>query len=90
MARLMTSRRVNSGFFLHIAKTALYRAFELVRIEARRYGVNVVGSEVVGLVPIAFADHALDFMLNEMRQPPSWAPDLPLDAEGGWDTCYSK
>ena len=33
-------------------KTALYRAFELVKIEARRYGVNVVGSEIVGLVPM--------------------------------------
>lgn len=33
-------------------KTALYRAFELVRIEARRYGVSVVGSEIVGLVPM--------------------------------------
>lgn len=34
-------------------KTALYRAFELVRIEARRYGVPVVGSEIIGLVPMA-------------------------------------
>ncbi len=34
-------------------KTPLYRAFELVRIEAKRYGVNVVGSEIVGLVPMA-------------------------------------
>lgn len=33
-------------------KTALYRAFELIRIEARRYGVNVVGSEIVGLIPM--------------------------------------
>lgn len=33
-------------------RTALYRAFELVRIEARRYGVSVVGSEVIGLVPM--------------------------------------
>jgi glutamate formiminotransferase len=33
-------------------KTALYRVFELIRIEARRYGVNVVGSEVIGLVPM--------------------------------------
>lgn len=32
--------------------TALYRAFELIRIEARRYGVPVVGSEVIGLVPL--------------------------------------
>lgn len=34
------------------SKTALYRAFELVRVEARRYGVNIVGSEIIGLVPM--------------------------------------
>ena len=34
------------------SKTALYRVFELIKIEARRYGVNVVGSEIVGLVPM--------------------------------------
>ena len=33
-------------------RTALYRAFELVKIEARRYGVAVVGSEIIGLVPM--------------------------------------
>ena len=34
-------------------KTAMYRAFELIKIEARRYGVKVIGSEIVGLVPMA-------------------------------------
>jgi glutamate formiminotransferase len=34
------------------SKTALYRAFELIKIEARRYGINVIGSEIVGLVPM--------------------------------------
>ena len=33
-------------------KTALYRAFELTRIEAQRYGVTIVGSEIIGLVPM--------------------------------------
>jgi glutamate formiminotransferase len=33
-------------------RTALYRVFELIKIEARRYGVNVVGSEIIGLVPM--------------------------------------
>ncbi|MFC1515480.1 glutamate formimidoyltransferase [Thermodesulfobacteriota bacterium] len=33
-------------------KTALYRSFELIKMEARRYGVSVVGSEIVGLVPM--------------------------------------
>lgn len=32
--------------------TPLHRAFELIRIEAERYGVPVVGSEIVGLVPM--------------------------------------
>jgi glutamate formiminotransferase / 5-formyltetrahydrofolate cyclo-ligase len=35
------------------SKTAIYRVFELIRFEARRYGVSVVGSEIVGLVPMA-------------------------------------
>lgn len=33
-------------------RTHLYQAMEMVRIEARRYGVNVVGSEIIGLVPM--------------------------------------
>ena len=32
-------------------KTPIYRVFETVKMEARRYGVNVLGSEVIGLVP---------------------------------------
>ena len=44
-------------------KTALYRAFELVKIEARRYGVSVAGSEIVGLVSMgALADTAVYYM----------------------------
>lgn len=33
-------------------KTAVYRAFEMVKMEAKRYGVSVVGSEVIGTVPM--------------------------------------
>lgn len=33
-------------------QTALYRVFELIRIEAQRYGVNVIDSEIIGLVPM--------------------------------------
>lgn len=33
-------------------KSALYTVFEMVKMEARRYGVSVIGSEVVGLVPM--------------------------------------
>jgi len=33
-------------------KTAIYRAHELVRVEANRYGVPIVGAEIIGLVPM--------------------------------------
>ena len=33
-------------------RTSLYRVFELIKIEAQRWGVNVIGSEVIGLVPM--------------------------------------
>lgn len=33
-------------------KTAVYRAFEMIKIEAKRYGVPVIGSEVIGTVPM--------------------------------------
>lgn len=33
-------------------KTSMYRAFETVKMEAKRYGVNVAGSEIVGLCPM--------------------------------------
>ena len=32
-------------------KTSMYRALETVRFEAKRYGVSVVGTEIIGLVP---------------------------------------
>jgi glutamate formiminotransferase / 5-formyltetrahydrofolate cyclo-ligase len=44
-------------------KTPLYRVVELIRIEAKQYGVNIVGSEIVGLVPMrALMDSAAYYM----------------------------
>jgi glutamate formiminotransferase len=34
------------------SRSAVYTVFELVSAEARRYGVNVTGSEIIGLVPL--------------------------------------
>ncbi|WP_294593529.1 glutamate formimidoyltransferase [uncultured Bacteroides sp.] len=47
--RGITQVSINMTDYTH---TALYRAFEMVRIEARRYGVSIVGSEIIGLVPM--------------------------------------
>ena len=47
-------------------KTALYRVFETVKFEAKRYGVPVVGSEIVGLTPMeALIDTAVYYMQIE-------------------------
>jgi len=47
-------------------KTALYRVFEMVRFEARRYGVEIVGSEIIGLAPMAaLVDAAVYYMRLE-------------------------
>mgnify|MGYP001184207804 CR=1 FL=1 len=32
----------------------------------------------------------MENIIDDMRLPPVWAADLPLDAEGGFDTRYSK
>lgn len=42
------------------ASTPLYRAYELVKLEAQRYGVPVTGSELVGPVK-------LDYLLNNLN-----------------------
>ena len=53
-------------------RTALYRVFELIKIEAQRWGVNVIGSEVIGLVPmqalIDCAEHYLGIENFSMQQ----------------------
>ncbi len=57
-------------------KTALYRSFELVKMEARQYGVNVVGSEIIGLVPLAaLVDCAVYYLGVE-----NFSPDQVLES----------
>lgn len=52
--------------------TPLYRTFETIRFEAARYGVNIIGSEIIGLAPakalVDTAEYYLkveDFNYNE-------------------------
>jgi glutamate formiminotransferase len=44
--------------------TPLHRVFETVKSEAARYGVNVVGSEIIGLTPMQALLDAADFYLR--------------------------
>jgi len=52
--------------------------------------VSTTHDELIAIAPETKGPTALGFMLQTMRVPPAWAPDLPLNAEGGWSKEYSK
>jgi glutamate formiminotransferase / 5-formyltetrahydrofolate cyclo-ligase len=45
-------------------KTPIFRVFDLVKREAERYGVSVLESEIVGLVPAAALRHSVEYYLR--------------------------
>jgi glutamate formiminotransferase len=45
-------------------KTPIYRVFDLVKREAARYGVQVLESEIVGLVPAAALQQCAEYYLQ--------------------------
>ncbi len=52
--------------------------------------VTMAHDEIVIVAKKKDAEKALDFMIQVMSTPPDWAPGLPLAAEGGFATNYSK
>lgn len=46
-------------------KTAIYRAHEMIRMEAKRYSAAIVGGEVIGLVPKAALEESLAYYLHK-------------------------
>lgn len=51
--------------------------------------VMQVHDELVAIVPESEAESFKAFMIDEMRRPPFWGPDLPLDAEGDVGHSYA-
>lgn len=45
-------------------RTALYQTFEMVKFEADRYGVNVIGSELIGLLPAQALFDVVEYYLK--------------------------
>jgi glutamate formiminotransferase len=58
-------------------KTPLHRVFECVKSEAARHGVNVVGSEIVGLTPAEALYEAAEFYLRIEK----FTPELVLETK---------
>lgn len=49
---------------INYTKTPMYRVFENVRLEAARYGVSIIGSEVIGIVPMNAMIDAAEYYLQ--------------------------
>lgn len=49
---------------INFEKTPLYRQMELVRIEAARYGVPIVGTELIGVLPLDAVLNSLEYYLQ--------------------------
>ncbi|MEG1978115.1 MAG: glutamate formimidoyltransferase [Cetobacterium sp.] len=45
-------------------KNPIYRVFETVKMEAKRYGVNVLGSEIIGAVPMEALVDSMEYYLG--------------------------
>lgn len=45
-------------------QTSLFRVFDTIEREAKRYGVNVIGSEIIGLVPMDALIDVADYYLR--------------------------
>ncbi len=73
-------------------QTPLHRVFEMVKREAERYGVSIVGSEIVGLIPKRAIELTADFYLQlenfspaqvfENRIAASLSGSAPLEGPG--------
>ncbi len=61
----------------------------MLRISQRYKIVNCTHDEVMVLADVDDAE-ALPYLLSELRKEPTWAPGLPLDAEGSEGERYSK
>ncbi|MGC8663100.1 MAG: glutamate formimidoyltransferase [Thermoplasmata archaeon] len=49
---------------INYKETPIYRVYELVKLETERYGVPILGSEIVGLVPLDAIVGVSDFYLK--------------------------
>jgi DNA polymerase len=62
---------------------------DALRISDRGYTFQMQShDELVWIVPDDKVNGCLETALHEMRRAPSWAPDIPLDAEGGYGQSY--
>ena len=65
-------------------------ADQMLEISKKYRIVTMTHDEIVVVCPKKDAEKCLADMIRIMSTAPEWADGLPLAAEGGYDTCYSK
>ena len=64
-------------------QTPIHRVFEMVKREAERYGVSIVGSEIVGLIPKRAIELTADFYLQLENFSPAQVLENRLESSLG-------
>jgi glutamate formiminotransferase/formiminotetrahydrofolate cyclodeaminase len=64
-------------------QTPMHRVFEMVKREAERYGVSIVGSEIVGLVPKRAMELTAEFYLQLENFSPAQVLETRMEAALG-------
>ena len=89
----MGRSKIYSGLLAENVTQALSRCIigeQILKVSEKYRVVTTTHDEIVAICKKKDADKCLKDMLKIMSTPPSWAPDLPLAAEGGYDVNYSK
>lgn len=72
------------------ALARIIMAEDLLRVQKRYFVALTVHDALYLLAPETEAEDAVAFVLSEMRKPPKWAPDIPLDAEAGFGPTLAE
>jgi DNA polymerase len=77
-----------------VGEQALLISDELEKIKLKKNEVTAISmlthDEVVTTAPERLAEKFMGTQLKCMRTPRPWCPTMPFNADGGYDTCYSK
>jgi DNA polymerase len=61
---------------------------QLVRVSKKYKVAMTVHDAITCIVPVTEVKSAMNYIEETMKIKPSWAPDLPLDCEGGFGDSY--
>jgi DNA polymerase I-like protein with 3'-5' exonuclease and polymerase domains len=88
-----TRSKIYGGLLCENIVQALARiivAWQMLQISKKYRVVMTTHDEVVSCVKTAQAETCFRYMLKWMKTAPEWCKDIPLFAEGGFATNYSK